>query len=498
MDVIGRNNPRERPRDAYCRSRMSGATLATVAMIGKLARRVLQAARRKSAGRTRLANIAHLLTGNFLGSLLALVAFTLSARALGVTNYGELALIIAFTRVVERVVSFQSWQPIIKYAAGMNASEGHENLRVLMKFGLLIDVGAAVCAWVVAIGAALLIAPVFGWSTQIVHLLVLYSSVLLFQISGVPVAVQRMAGNFRLLAYGQLLNAVLRVLLCLLGVLINGDLAYFTAVWAGTQILGSLALLTLTMRALHRQGVHNVLGAPLAGITRRFPGIWDFAWSSNISLTLRASAQELDTLLVGWLADPASAGLYQIAKRIGRVGQQVGPQVQNVLYPDVARLWAKGSIEEFKRVIFQTEAMLLCFGVICVLVVAVLIRPLLAWTAGPEFIGAASLVIVQMVAVTFVLSGSAARSALLAMGRQREVLRIVVVATAAFHVTALLLIPRIGAMGGNIAHIVLGILWAFGLALSLRQALKTAHHPDRQTPPADALNQASLAPSKAI
>jgi O-antigen/teichoic acid export membrane protein len=84
------------------------------------------------------------------------------------------------------------------------------------------------------------------------------------------------------------------------------------------------------------------------------------------------------------------------------------------------------------------------------------------------------------------------------MGRQREVLRIVVVATAAFHVTALLLIPRIGAMGGNIAHIILGILWTLGLALSLRQALKTVHHPDRQTPPAEALNQASLAPSKAI
>ena len=457
----------------------------------------MEALKHRSAGRTRLANIAHLLTGNFLGSLLGLVAFTLSARALGVANYGQLALIIAFTRVVERVVSFQSWQPIIKYAAGLNASEDRDGLRILMKFGLLIDIGAAVCAWVIAVGVALLVAPLFGWSAEIVHLLVLYSSVLLFQISGVPVAVQRMAGNFRLLAYGQLLNAVLRVLLCLLGVLLKADLAYFAAVWGGTQILGSLTLLTLTMRALHRQGVHNILRAPLAGITSRFPGIWNFAWSSNISLTLRVSAQELDTLLVGFLADPASAGLYQIAKRIGRVGQQVGPQVQNVLYPDVARLWAKGSIKEFKRAIFQAEAMLLGFGILCILVVAALIRPLLIWTAGPDFLGAANLVIVQMVAVAFVLSGSAARSALLAMGKQREVLRIVVLATVAFHVTALLLIPRIGAMGGNIAHIVLGILWTTGLALSLQQAFKTIHT-DRQIRPADSLNPASLSSSKAI
>jgi O-antigen/teichoic acid export membrane protein len=471
--------------------------LTTIAMIRGRARHILDGLGGKSAGRTRLANIAHLLTGNFLGSLLGLVAFTLSARALGVESYGQLALIIAFTRVVERVVSFQSWQPVIKYAAGVNATEDPDGLRVLMKFGLLIDVGAALCAWIVAVGVALVIAPYFGWSAPILNLLVLYSSVLLFQISGVPVAVQRMAGNFRLLAYGQLLNAVLRVLLCLIGVLLQADLAYFAAVWGGTQILGSLTLLALTMRALRRQGVHNILSAPMAGLTSRFPGIWNFAWSSNISLTLRVSAQELDTLLVGFLADPASAGLYQIAKRIGRVGQQVGPQVQNVLYPDVARLWAKGRIAEFRRAVFQAEAVLLGFGIAAILVVAALIRPLLLWTAGPDFLGAANLVIVQMVAVAFVLSGSAARSALLAMGKQREVLRIVVVATAAFHVTALLLIPRIGAMGGNIAHIVLGILWTAGLALALRQAFKTMQ-PDWQVRPVDSLDPASLSSSKAI
>jgi O-antigen/teichoic acid export membrane protein len=495
MDDV--NSDLARIRSVLLRKYGEWVSLATIAMTRGLTRRAMEALKRRSAGRTRLANIAHLVTGNFLGSLLGLVAFALSARALGVANYGQLALIIAFTRVVERVVSFQSWQPIIKYAAGLNASSDRDALRMLMKFGLLIDVGAAVCAWVIAMGAALLVAPFFGWSAEIVQLLVLYSSVLLFQISGVPVAVQRMAGNFRLLAYGQLLNAVLRVLLCLLGVLLKADLAYFTVVWAGTQILGSLTLLTLTMRALHRQGVRNILRAPLAGITSRFPGIWNFAWSSNISLTLRVSAQELDTLLVGLLADPASAGLYQIAKRIGRVGQQVGPQVQNVLYPDVARLWAQGSVRKFKRAIFQAEAMLLGFGILCILIVAAFVRPLLIWTAGPDFLGAANLVIVQMVAVAFVLSGSAARSALLAMGKQREVLRIVVVATAAFHVTALLLIPRIGAMGGNIAHIVLGILWTAGLAFSLKQALKTTQ-PDRQTRPVDCLDQASLSPSKAI
>src|SRR3546814_8834235 len=85
--------------------------------------------------------------------------------------------------------------------------------------------------------------------------------------------------------------------------------------------------------------------------------------SSDLSLTLRSSAQQLDTLLVGALADPASAGFYHIAKQVGRMAQQIGVHVQAVLYPDVARLWAAGAIQEFRRAILQVEVMLAAFGI---------------------------------------------------------------------------------------------------------------------------------------
>lgn len=445
---------------------------------------------RPSDHRTRLTNIAHLLTGNFFASILGLTAFALSARALGLQEYGQLALMLSFTRVIERIVSFQSWQSIIKYGAGLQGPEHRDDFRALLKFGLCLDMGAALCAWGVAIALAFAISPLFGWSDETVHLLMLFSTVLLFQISGMPNAVLRLSGQFHLLAYGQLFNLLLRVVLCLIGIWMEWGILYFTLLWAGNQILGSLTMLALSVRTLRRQGVRNVLGAPLRGITRRFPGIWNFAWSSNLSLTMWVSSQELDTLLVGALADPASAGLYHIAKRIGRIGQQVGSQVQSVLYPDVARLWAKGKVAEFRRVVLQVELFLLGFGALGVVVVTLIIHPLLLWTAGPGFMAAAPLVIVQMMAVAFNLSGAAARAALLAMGRQREVLRVVLTATGAFHLTAVLLIPQIGAMGGNCAHIVLGVIWTSGLGLALHRAFKIARATGDPLVPAGPLGRA--------
>jgi O-antigen/teichoic acid export membrane protein len=100
------------------------------------------------------------------------------------------------------------------------------------------------------------------------------------------------------------------------------------------------------------------------------------------------------------------------------------------------------------------------------------IEPLLRWTAGPEFIAAAPLAIVQMIAVAMTLSGSAVRTALLAMGRQPAILKIVLGATAVFHITALTAIPLIGAMGANIAHVAMCAVWLIALNLVYHKALK--------------------------
>src|SRR3546814_19532604 len=69
---------------------------------------------------------------------------------------------------------------------------------------------------------------------------------------------------------------------------------------------------------------------------------------SNLSMTLSTSVQEFDVLLVGALAYPASAGLYYMAKRMAKAAQQLGGQVQAVLYPDVTRLWAAQAWKSFQ------------------------------------------------------------------------------------------------------------------------------------------------------
>ncbi|MDK1385984.1 Inner membrane protein YghQ [Ensifer psoraleae] len=425
-------------------------------------------AREKSL-KGRLGNIAHLLTGNALTSLLGLVGFALTARALGPSEYGILALCFTYTSAVERLVNFQSWQPLIKFGA---QSESTEKLNSLFKFGLLLDVSAAATGCVIAVALAWAFGPWLGISSEMLGLVTLYCAILPFQISGMPMAVLRLFGKFRSIAYGQVASSVFRIVLCAIGFFTGGTLREFVLIWMAAQIVGSLTLVVLALAELRKRGMlASMLTASVRGITSHFPGLWKFAISTNLSLTLRSSANQLDTLLVGYLANPAAAGLYHIAKRIGRMALQIGDHVQAVLYPDLARAWAASAIKEFHRAVVQMRTLLLGFGLLLVGGVYLTIDPVLRLAVGPEFEAAAPLVVVQSIAVTMTLYGTVTRSALLAMGREDRVLKGVLVATVAFHATALILIPRVGPMGANMAHIAMALIWLSMMAVAYRQAL---------------------------
>lgn len=442
--------------------------------------------RAKPLGR-QIHQILVLFGGSFAAALMGFAAFALTARALGPEQYGVLAMLYAYIRSIERLVSFQSWQPLIRYGAHAQTEGRTSDVASLLKFSFLLDVAGALVACCLASGGALLASAWFQWSPEREQAVLLYSLTLAFGLSGMPTGVLRLAGRFGRVAILQMAVACLRLCLCAIGAWADAGFAYFLAVWACMQIASSMALLSLAAAELRRDGIVGAARASLAGLRQRFPNIWGFAWSANLSLTLRASTNEVDTLLVGALAGAAAGGVYQIAKRMARMAQQFGQQVQAVVYPDLARSWSRASVAAFRRNVLQLELLLVSLGLVGVAFAAIAAEPLLRWTAGPEFLGAAPLLLVQMVAVMLTLTGVSLRSALLAMGAQDTVLRAAAVGTGLFFVVAVALVPMLGPMGANTAHVVLGATNLAWLALALRRKLRASLHAVESPAPAPAM-----------
>ncbi len=444
-----------------------------MAIIEKNWRRIhrsIRAMAGEDALRLRLMNIGHLLAGNFGNLVVNLGAVAIAARALGPTQYGVLALVTVFVQAIERFASFQTWQPMIRYGAELDKPGRRADMKALVKFLFLLDAGAATAAWLVAVLLALFGTALFDWTRETLEIALIYATALLTAINGSPVGVLRLAGRFRAAAYMRLVSMVVRLVLCVIALFQGWELKAFVIIWAGTTILGNGLLIGAAALELKRKSLLGFLREPIGKASARFDNIWRFSVLANISVTIRSTAQQFDTLLVGVFADPAMAGFYHIAKRVAKVAEQAGSQVQSVVFPEIAKHWAEGNRAEFKRIVVQTEWLLAGVGAAGFLAMLLAAEPLVTVFAGEDFAPAAPLLTVQMIAVALVLNGSTSRVALLSMGREIPILYASIASTVAFYVSAAILLPQMGAMGANLAHIILGIIWVAGLWWSFRRA----------------------------
>lgn len=409
--------------------------------------------RRSKLLRPRLASIGHLLSGNVLDALIMLAGVAIAARALGPAEYGVMVLVLTFGRLFERLVRFESWQPLIKFAAMEEQTSKPERLAQLYLYGLILDVTAASLAALLAVGTAFLLTPLLNLEAPHLELVAIYSVAIALNIRGMPTAALRMRGAFRTLAYVHIVPNLLRVGLAFICFLKGAGIHAFIIAWTVSQTLGTMLLLWLGFRALRMSGIPNPLRAPMRSFRGNFPGFLTFAWSSNLSSTLRTLTQEADTLLVGALAGTPAAGMYHIAKRIAKVAQQVGAHVQAVIYPDMARLWAIGNVKAFRRVTGRIQAALAAVAFSMLLVAWLIGDRIVRLGLGKAYEGAYPLLLTQLLAVSLILHAAPSRSALLAMNRPRYVLLVALLATIIFFSTAAFAIPAYGAMGGNLAHI---------------------------------------------
>lgn len=413
--------------------------------------------------RRRLISIGHLTSGNFMNAGIMLISAGIAARALGPANYGVMVLVLAFCRTIERICRFESWQPLIKFAADLEVAGRPAMLPRLFAYGLLFDAVAAFIATMLIFALASLAGPVFGIASQHTDLIFIYALAILVNYTGMPTAALRIAGRFRTIAYSQLLANVVRIAMAMWCWHMQAGLYGFIIAWTIAQIIGAAIFFILAMRALRDQGISSPLKQSVTALQGQFPGFVGFAFSTNLSMTMRTLTTEADTLLVGALAGAPAAGFYQIAKRFAKTAQQVGAQVQAVMYPEVARMWAKGKTAKVRATTLHIQAALGAVGVTLLALAWLGGAPLIQISLGDAYASSYPLLLTQLVAVILTMHAAPSRSALLAMNKARPVLAVATLGTAIFFITAFVLIPRFGPMGANLAQIALAATIAVAL-----------------------------------
>ncbi len=242
-------------------------------------------------------------------------------------------------------------------------------------------------------------------------------------------------------------------------------------------ISGTLATLTGLAR-LQRRRFFADWGRPslpLAGRIAAFGGrgqLGNMLWLMNL---------RFDFILLGALAGPAVTGIYAIASKFAELMRLVPTALNYVLYPRFARLGPEQSTAEFRKLLPRAAALTLAMA------------PLLAvatWVALPILYGhdfQAAVWPAEVIIIGLTIEGAAAVSSAYLLGCGRPGLNSVGMGVgAAITVTLdLILIPRLGAMGGAITSAItylastLTLTW---LARRLARQVRSGPHERRTAP----------------
>lgn len=204
------------------------------------------------------------------------------------------------------------------------------------------------------------------------------------------------------------------------------------------------------------------LGAQIIAITRALPDFRGTAarsetprWRSSalhfwVASILEAANQYFDVILVYWMLDPATAGIYFAASRLANIFAMLSAALYSFGARRLPSLYFSKNHEEFERTLqLMAEVTALC--VTSGLLLIWIGGPYLLNLFGPHFAAQHWVLIVLGIGTAFQAAGGPAAAILQLTGYEREYVPVVAANVALRLVGFLILIPWLGVLGAAIS-----------------------------------------------
>ncbi|MEV4935426.1 lipopolysaccharide biosynthesis protein [Sphingobium sp. LSP13-1-1.1] len=418
-----------------------------------------------------LANTGWLLGGKGVGAVLSLAYLAIVTRTLGVADFGRFALVLSAANVIQTLVSFDSWQIVVRYGQPHLASGEGDALNRVLRFCILIDLGSAVAGGLIAAFIILAFGPLMelsagmGWQTWI------FCMVMMITIRSSPTGVLRLFDRFDSGAFAETMIPVGRMIGAGLAWVLMPDITGFLIAWGAAELLCAISYWWLALRVGGK-----MLGSWRAGRTLdargENPGIVGFLTATNLQTTLSSVGQQVAVLVVGLFVGPAGAGLYRLANQLANSLTKISSLLSRSIFVELSRTHSSHGHEALGTLFRRTNRLALVAGAVIIALILTIGHPLLGLIAGKAFLPAYPLLLLLGIAACIDLVGVSYRPLLMATDRASLSLRITLVSTGLLLGMQAALLPiygTVGAAGANIAASIAGFAM---MGLASRRVLK--------------------------
>ena len=318
-------------------------------------------------------------TGLLVGAKLLAVVFgigtlIIAERALNdPVLFGTVVFIHAYMLFFSEVGAFQSWQAIIRFGTDDVEKGDTAAFARLLKFGIKLDYLSALTSVALAV-AVIWIAMWLGnylplpdraetfADNELQTYTSLYCLLILFRQRGTSIGIFRLFDKFQVLAVKAVIMPVLRFAGAVLAWQMGWGIVGFLCAWFFASLVAYIYLPTMGLLELRRRNLLGPVFRSRVSLLRPRDGLWPFAIKSNIDSTLAAANTHLPMLLVTAVFGQAFGGVYKIAEEVAKLLSEGFRLLDQVIYPELARMVADGRVNQIWRLVRRAAVILLVFG----------------------------------------------------------------------------------------------------------------------------------------
>ena len=395
------------------------------------------------------------------------------ARALGPAEFGMVVLIQAYALLARGLFSFKQFQGIVRYGVPLHDANSTHALQRLLSICQRIDRYASVTSTVLALVLAPFIGGLMGMEQDNVILLTAYSLVLLTTGNNTAIGILRLFDQFEILGHQMTVGPAITFIGVVLAWWSDSPMSVFVAVYAFAYAIENIYLSWCGRREYRQRFNKPVEGGMvrLAGMAE-FPGLrhflWVTYWQSNVDLV----PKRISLMFIGYLLGATEAGLFRLARQISSLLSKPATLIRQVIFPDLTRSWHQGS-DDFKLIAYRTALIGAGVGLLFVLVGYFFGDFILEALFGKEFVGAAGLLTLMLLAGAFDLAAASLRSAAYAIGHAGKVLRLHILSAVIYLLLFVTLTPQMGLIGAGWATCITAALPAIAMAILIRQSTQS-------------------------
>lgn len=407
-------------------------------------------------------------------AICAVLALALNARALGVRDFGILALVQAYAAMISSLATFESWQPVIRLGV-----KSRLRLGLTLSSGILLDVCAALVATAVAIGGILLFSPAVGIADGDRELALIYSLSLLAGVAGTPKGFFRLTGRYSVLVGNQITQGLALLFASAALWFFEAGLDTYVICFAIIAAAYNFSLFIRMLVHMRRDGI--ALVNPLRSILARryMRHVLRMALGTSLLSTLWNMRRNLSLFLVGALIGPAATGVFAVGSKLANMVNRISGSLNQVLFPEIVKITHSNSGSDAARLTWRLSAIAASIAVALAAFAYLVREPIVLLAAGPGYQGAGTIFGLLFLAECIGLAGLHLNAVIQGLRGTGPLLFISTGALLLFFALSVVLTGPLGANGVAVASVAGAMLMYLAMlitaGLELRGASRMTH-----------------------